>query len=240
MPALLAIERHGAVALVTLQRPEKRNALSISLRVELADAFERLSADGSVGCVMLTGAGTAFCAGMDVTQFGGDLANRRRLVETSTGAFRAVGRCPKPVVAAVNGPALAGGFALALICDVRIAAASATFGYPELPIGIPPSYAAARAALAPAAARELCLTGRVIDASEALRLGVVSEVCPDDELRDRALALATRIAGMPREAQVETKRRILLDGEQAFGALFAEEERVFKEALLEGEPDPAA
>jgi enoyl-CoA hydratase/carnithine racemase len=240
VPALLTIEEHGAVALVTLQRPEKRNALSISLRVELADAFERLSADGAVGCVVLTGAGTAFCAGMDVTQFGGDPENRRRLVETSTGAFRAVGRCPKPVVAAVNGPALAGGFALALICDIRIAGASATFGYPELPIGIPPSYAAARAALAPSAARDLCLTGRVIEAAEALRLGVVTEVSADDELRERALALATRIAGMPRQAQVETKRRILLDGERAFGALFAEEERVFKEALLEGEPDPAA
>jgi enoyl-CoA hydratase/carnithine racemase len=238
--SLLSIEEHDDVALVTLERPEKRNALSIALRVELADAFERISLDDSVGCVMLTGAGRAFCAGMDVTQFGGDLEHRRRLVETSTGAFRAVGRCPKPVVAAVNGPALAGGFALALICDIRIAADSATFGYPELPIGIPPSYAAARAALSPAAARDLCLTGRVIDSGEALRMGVVSEVCADAELRERALGVAARIAGMPRAAQVESKRRILRDGERAFGDLFAEEERVFKEALLEGEPDPAA
>jgi enoyl-CoA hydratase/carnithine racemase len=240
VPALLTISEQGAVAVVTLQRPEKRNALSIDLRVELADAFERLSLDDSVGCLMLTGAGAAFCAGMDVTQFGGDLDNRRRLVETSTGAFRAVGRCPKPVVAAVNGPALAGGFALALICDIRIAAETATFGYPELPIGIPPSYAAARAALAPAVARDLCLTARVIGAAEALRLGVVSEVCSDAELRERALALAAQIAGMPRAAQIETKRRILRDGERAFGELFAEEERVFREALFEGEPDSAA
>ena len=240
MPALLSIEEHDDVAVVTLERPEKRNALSIDLRVELADAFERLSADNGVGCVVLTGAGTSFCAGMDVTQFGGDLEHRRALVETSTGAFRAVGRCPKPVVAAVNGPALAGGFALALLCDIRVAAERATFGYPELPIGIPPSYAAARAALTPAAARELCLTGRVIGAEEALRLGVVAEVCGDAELRERAQDLAQRIAGMPRAAQVETKRRILRDGERAFGELFAEEERVFRAALLEGEPDPAA
>ena len=240
MPALLSIEEHDDVAVVTLERPEKRNALSIDLRVELADAFERLSADNGVGCVVLTGAGTSFCAGMDVTQFGGDLEHRRALVETSTGAFRAVGRCPKPVVAAVNGPALAGGFALALLCDIRVAAERATFGYPELPIGIPPSYAAARAALTPAAARELCLTGRVIGAEEALRLGVVAEVCGDEELRERAQDLAQRIAGMPRAAQVETKRRILRDGERAFGELFAEEERVFRAALLEGEPDPAA
>jgi enoyl-CoA hydratase len=240
VPALLSIEEHDHVSVVTLERPEKRNALSISLRVELADAFERLSTDETVGCIVLTGAGTAFCAGMDVTQFGGDLEHRRRLVETSTGAFQAVGRCPKPVVAAVNGPALAGGFALALLCDIRIAAERATFGYPELPMGIPPSYAAARAALTPAAARELCLTGRVIGAEDALRLGVVSEVCADDELRERAFGIAQRIADMPRPAQVETKQRILRDGERAFGELFAEEERAFRAALLEGEPDPAA
>ena len=111
MPALLTIEPHGAVAVVTLQRPEKRNALSIDLRVELADAFTRLAGDDGVACIVLTGAGTAFCSGMDTGQFGGDSEHRRRLVETSTGAFHAVGRCPKPVVAAVNGPALAGGFA---------------------------------------------------------------------------------------------------------------------------------
>jgi enoyl-CoA hydratase/carnithine racemase len=237
---LLSIEEHDDVAIVTLERPEKRNALSIDLRVELADAFRRLSVDETVGCVVLTGTGTAFCAGMDTTQFGGDAEHRRRLVETSTGAFRAVGRCPKPVVAAVNGPALAGGFALALLCDIRIAAERATFGYPELPIGIPPSYAAARAALTPAAARELCLTGRVIGSQEALRLGVVSEVCGDGDLRDRVLSVALGIAEMPRAAQLETKRRILRDGERAFGELFAEEERVFRSALLEGEPDPAA
>jgi len=240
MPSLLAISERGRVAVVTLQRPEKRNALSIDLRVELQDAFERLAGDGSVGCIMLTGAGTAFCAGMDTSQFGGDLDNRRRLVETSTGAFQAVGQCPKPVLAAVNGPALAGGFALALLCDIRIASETATFGYPELPIGIPPSYASARAALSPAVARELCLTGRVIDAAEALRVGVVTEVCPPGELRERTTEVAEKIAGMPQSAQEETKRRILMDGERSWGELFAEEGRVFREVLLGGEPDSAA
>jgi enoyl-CoA hydratase len=240
MPSLLAISERGRVAVVTLQRPEKRNALSIDLRIELQDAFERLAGDGSVGCIMLTGAGTAFCAGMDTSQFGGDLDNRRRLVETSTGAFQAVGQCPKPVLAAVNGPALAGGFALALLCDIRIASETATFGYPELPIGIPPSYASARAALSPAVARELCLTGRVIDAAEALRIGVVTEVCPPGELRERTTVVAEQIAGMPQSAQEETKRRILMDGERSWGELFAEEGRVFREVLLGGEPDSAA
>jgi enoyl-CoA hydratase/carnithine racemase len=240
VPELLSIGLREKVAVVTLQRPEKRNALSIELRVEIADAFEHLAGDDDVSCVVLTGAGTAFCSGMDTTQFGGDLDHRRRLVETSTGAFRAVGRCPKPVVAAVNGPALAGGFALAMLCDVRVASTSASFGFPELPIGIPPSYASVRAALPPAAARELCLTGRLFDADEALRLGVVSEVCEEDDVARRALEVAMGIASMPLGATLETKRRILLDGERSWGALFAEEERVFRAALLEGEPDPAA
>ena len=138
MAGLLSIERREEVAVVTLQRPEKRNALSIDLRVELADAFAALGGDEEIGCIVLTGAGSAFCSGMDTTQFGGDLEHKRRLVETSTLAFDAVGDCPRPVIAAVNGPALAGGFALALLCDLRIASDEARFGYPELPRGIPP------------------------------------------------------------------------------------------------------
>ena len=146
------------------RRPEKRNALSIELRSELADAFaaplgrRRRSAASSSPA-----RARAFCSGMDTSQFGGDRAHRERLVETSTVAFEAVGDCPRPVVAAVNGPALAGGFALSLLCDLRIAAPAATFGYPELPRGIPPSYAAARAVLPATVAQELCLTGRVVE-----------------------------------------------------------------------------
>jgi enoyl-CoA hydratase len=240
VPALLTIEPRGAVALVTLQRPDKRNALSIDLRLELTDAFTGLAGDDSVACIVLTGAGPAFCSGMDTSQFGGDPAHRRRLVESSTGAFHAVGRCPKPVLAAVNGPALAGGFALALLCDVRLAAESATFGYAEVALGIPASYAAARAALAPAVARDLCLSGRVLEADEAVRLGVVSDVWPDDALIDAALERAESIAQLPRAAVLETKRRIVLDGRRSWGALFDEEERAFRAALLDGEPEPAA
>src|SRR5881628_227390 len=132
---------------LTLDRPEKRNALSLELRDELADALEAAEGDEATRCVLLTGAGSAFCAGMDVTQFGGDRANKERIVETSTRLFRALAGLPLPIVAAVNGPALAGGFALALLCDMRVAAEEASFGFPELPRGIPPSYAAARAAL---------------------------------------------------------------------------------------------
>lgn len=231
MAGVLSIERRGAVALVTLHRPEKRNALSIELRVELADAFGRVSDDEEVGCVVLTGAGPAFCAGMDVTQFGGDREHKLRLVETSTLAFDAVGLCTRPVVAAVNGPALAGGFALALLCDLRIASEDATLGYPELPRGIPPSYAAARAVLPATVAQDLCLTGRIVDAAEALRLGVVREVAAGDVV-ERALKLAEQVAALPRDAVLETKRRALLEREQLWGFLFDEERRVFSRALL--------
>jgi enoyl-CoA hydratase/carnithine racemase len=228
---LLSIERHGEVAVVTLQRPEKRNALSIDLRVELADAFAGLSGDESVGCVVLTGAGTAFCSGMDTDQFGGDRANRERLVQTSTLAFKAVGDCRRPVIAAVNGAAVAGGFALALLCDLRVASHTATFGYPELPKGIPPSYAAARAVLPATVAQELCLTGRIVRATEAQRLGIVREVVSGDVL-PRALSLANRVAELPRQAILETKRRTLLERSHLWGFLFDDEERVFRRALL--------
>jgi enoyl-CoA hydratase/carnithine racemase len=240
MAGLLSLERREEVAVVTLQRPEKRNALSIDLRVELTDAFAGLGEDQEVGAIVLTGAPPAFCSGMDTTQFGGDRAHRERLVETSIGCFRAVSGCLKPTVAAVNGPALAGGFALALLCDLRLAAEEASFEFPELPRGIPPSYAAARAALPAPVAAELTLTGRLLDAAGALRMGIVGAVYPPDELMPRAVELAGRIASAPRQATTQTKRRILLDRDRMIGHLFDEEERLLREALLGDDPDEAA
>jgi enoyl-CoA hydratase len=231
MSEILKVERDGEVATVTLNRPEKRNALSIDLRVAIADAFAQLSKDDGVGCVILTGAGTAFCSGMDTTQFGGNREHRQRLVETSTAAFDGVSKCERPVVAAVNGPAIAGGFALALLCDLRIASGSARFGYPELPRGIPPSYAAARAVLPATVAQELCLTGRIVDAPEAQRLGIVREVA-NGHVVERANELAQRIAGLPRAAILETKRRTMLERTHLWGFLFEDEEKTFRRALL--------
>jgi 3-hydroxypropionyl-coenzyme A dehydratase len=233
---LLSIERDGEVALVTLERPEKRNALSIELRVELAEALDRLGDDAGIGCVVLTGAGTAFCSGMDVTQFGGDRDHKRRLVETSTLAFEAVGGCTRPVVAAVNGPAIAGGFALALLCDLRIASREATFGFPELPRGIPPSYASARAVLPAAVAQDLCLTGRIVGAAEASSLGVVRDVV-EGEVVAAGMELAHRVAGLPRDAVLETKRRTRLERDRLWGFLFEDERRAFRRALLGEEPE---
>lgn len=233
----LVIDRDGRVAVVTLNRPEKRNALSIELREALAKAFTELAGNDSVGCIVLTGAGSAFCSGMDTTQFSGDLEHRRRLVESSTAAFEAVGESPKPVVAAVNGPALAGGFALALLCDLRIASSEARFGYPELPQGIPPSYAAARAVLPATVAQELCLTGRIVSSQEAKKLGIVREVSPGD-VADRGRQLAERVAGLPSRSVTETKRRTLLERKHLWGFLFDEERQAFRRALL-GEENAA-
>ena len=230
---VLTVEHRKPVAVVTLNRPEKRNALSIELRIELAEAFRDLSANDEVACTVLTGAGTAFCSGMDTTQFGGDRANRERLVKTSTLAFDAVSECRSPVIAAVNGPALAGGFALSLLCDMRIAGQGSIFGYPELPKGIPPSYAAARAVLPATVAQELCLTGRLVDAHEAHRLGIAREIVADgNDVVERAVEIANKVAALPRAAVLETKRRTQLERRHLWGFLFAEEKDVFRRALL--------
>jgi len=228
MPGRVCIERDGALAVLTLDRPEKRNALSIDLRLALADRLDEVACDEHLACALLTGAGSAFCAGMDVTQFGGDRAHKQRLVESSARCFETVARSPKPLVAFVNGPAIAGGFALALLCDVRVAAPAARMGFPELGRHIPPSYAAARAALPEAMARELCLTGRVLDAGEAQRRGVVASV------GDRAHALATahEIAAAPPAATREVKRRALLAGEATWLRLLADELEQLRAALL--------
>jgi enoyl-CoA hydratase/carnithine racemase len=240
MAGLLSLELDRNVALVTLQRPEKRNALSIDLRLELAHAFGRLAEEDDVGCAVLTGAGSAFCSGMDITQFGGDRANRERLVDSSVAAFGAVAGFPKPLVGAINGPAVAGGFVLALHCDVRVASETARFGFAELPRGIPPSYAAARAVLAEPLARELVLTGRLLDASEARAAGVVSEVVPFEDVVGRAVDLAQGIAARPPAVLRELKRRILRDAEHARGHLAKDEERVFRAALLGDDSDDSA
>jgi enoyl-CoA hydratase/carnithine racemase len=228
----LAVERSDGVALVTLDRPEKRNALSLELRERFAAALSELAGDDDVRCLVLTGTGSAFSSGMDLTEFGGDRAHKERIVELSAAAFGGLGRFPKPALAAVNGPAIAGGFVLALLCDLRVASETASFGFPELPRGIPPSYAAARAALPAQLARELCLTGRLLDAREALDLGVVSELA--DPVLERTLELAGRMAALPEFATRHTKRRILLEREHLFGPLFDDDERLLRESLLGG------
>ncbi len=231
-PELVTVERADAVATVTLNRPEKRNALSLDLRARLTDELNALASDDDVRCVLLTGVGPAFCAGMDMTEFGGDRAHKERIVELSVSLFRTLGDFPKPVVAAINGPAVAGGFALALLCDLRIASTDAQMGFLENRRGIPPSYAAARAALPAAIATELCLTGRLLEADEAQRLGVVAEVHAPTDLMARATARAQAVAAAPPSASLETKRRILIERETCWRPLFDVEKQALREALL--------
>jgi enoyl-CoA hydratase/carnithine racemase len=221
-------EIDGRLAVLTLDRPERRNALSIELRLALAGALDGLAGDDAVHGALLTGAGPAFCAGMDVSQFGGDRGNREALLESTARCFGAVARFPKPLVAYVNGPAIAGGFALALLCDVRIAAPQARMGFPEIGRHIPPSYAAARAALPEALARELCLTGRLLGAEEAERRGVVAAIAG----REEALATARAIADAPPAATREVKRRALLHAERTWLPLLEDELERLREALL--------
>jgi enoyl-CoA hydratase/carnithine racemase len=222
----LTIERRGAAALLTLNRPEKRNALSIQLRLDLAEAFAELERDDAVSAIGLTGTPPAFCAGLDVSEFGGDTAHRELLVDSTARCFRAVARCAKPTVALINGPAIAGGFGIALLCDVRVAAPGARVGFPELGRFIPPSYAAAAWSLPAAVARDLCLTGRLLDASEALALGVVSRISDSRQALDE-------IAAAPAAATAEVKRRILQERDGASAdQLLADEELMLRTAIL--------
>ncbi len=225
---LLERTTDGAVATLTLQRPEKRNALSIALRRELAAALRATAADEDVRAVVLTGARPAFCAGMDVTEFGGDAAHRRDLVESTEAMLDALLEHSRPLLAAVNGPALGGGFVLALLCDVRIAGPRAQFGFPEVQRGIPASYGAARAALPRGVAADLCLTGRLVAAAEARELGIVSAVTWDAlaAAQDRA----AQIAALPPGGLATTKTWMAQDG--AWRGLLAQERHAFRAAVL--------
>jgi len=215
------VERRDGVGVVTLALPEKRNALTREVRTGVQEALESLGRDDEIGCVVLTGEGDTFCSGLDrgeLMQAGDPSSDLGPLT------YAPVAECPVPIIAAVNGPALAGGFALALHCDMRVASDSARFGFLAHGKGIPPSYAAARSVLAPGTARDLCVTGRVVEADEALRLGVVSEVAGPGDLMTRVMEIAAEVAASPRPIVLEMKRRFLSDQAQGVDALMREEE----------------
>lgn len=199
------------VALVTLDRPERRNALSISLRDGLADLLDELAADDTVRCVVLTGVGTTFSAGFDLGEFttaADDPAFAERLWASSDRYHATVLSFPLPLVAAVNGPAIAGGFDLAVCCDVRVGAERAHFSHPERTFG-PVVYGPLRELVGGAVARDLCLTGRRLDAAEAHRVGLLRSVVPDERVVDEALAVAVATAEAPRALLADTKAKIL-------------------------------
>ena len=202
------------IGVLTLARPGKRNALSIKLRSDLTDTLARWADDDHVRVAVLTGEGPAFSAGFDLGEFGQpELA--RAIRHNSTAYHRAVWSFPKPLIAAVNGPAMGGGFDLALLCDMRIASGAASFGHPEIKFGAPPLFTPLRWIVGDGAARDLCLTGQPIDADEAMRIGLVSRVVARDALLDEALGAARQIAEAPQPALQTTKR--YLSGNQGLG-----------------------
>lgn len=211
MSALQEDRPADGVALLTLDRPERRNALSIALRDALADALDGLAADESVRCVVLTGAGSTFSAGFDLAEFttaAEDPAFAERLWASSDRYHATVLSFPLPLVAAVNGPAIAGGFDLAVLCDVRVGAETARFAHPERTFG-PVVYGPLRELVGGAVARDLCLTGRTLDADEALRLGLLRSVVAAEQVLDEALAVAVTTAEAPRALLADTKAKIL-------------------------------
>ena len=195
------IERRDRVAIVTIDRPEKRNAMSPTFFRELPEVLGVLDADEAVRAVVLTGAGEAFSAGGDIASFAelrGTPAVRRHLRRVFD-AFHAVERAELPVIAAVNGIAFGGGTELTLACDLVVASERATFSFKEATVGLIPGYGVVRgpAVIGRHWTRWLALTADVIDADQALEIWLVQKVVPHDDLLDEAVAVAERIAGHP-------------------------------------------
>ncbi len=194
----LLLERRSRVAIITINRPDKRNALNIKTREEGAALLEDLRNDDSVRVVVFTGAGDkAFVAGADIAEFAGRTAITQRDVMTGRSLFTAIDTFPKPIIAMVNGYCLGGGCELALACDIRIASDSASFGQPEINLGIIPGGGGTQRLtrlVGEGKAMELILTGEIIDAKTAFSIGLVNHVVPGDQLEAKTMDIANRIA----------------------------------------------
>jgi enoyl-CoA hydratase/carnithine racemase len=219
----------GAV-LVRIDRPEARNALDVPTRVALAAAFERLGADPDVRAIVLTGTGKAFAAGADLK----DMAERSAvdmMLRRTHLQWQAISGCPKPVIAAVNGFALGGGCELAMHADIILAGESARFGQPEIKVGIMPGAGGTQRmlrAIGKYKTMKLLLTGAIVDAGEAERMGLVSEVVPDDALMSRATELALEIAALPPLAAEQIKEVALLGEDIPLASALALERKAFQ------------
>jgi enoyl-CoA hydratase len=223
-------EPDPGVALVTIDRREALNALDAAVMAGLADAFGRLDADPACRVIVLTGTGTkAFAAGADIKS----MARATPDTISAAGGFEhwaALGATGLPVVAAVRGFALGGGCELAMLCDLIVAGDDARFGQPEIRLGVIPGAGGTQRltrAIGKARAMELILTGRTIEAREAERMGLVSLVVPAEETLDRALELATTIAGMPPLAVRAAKAAVRAAAELPLGEGLALEQRTF-------------
>jgi 2-(1,2-epoxy-1,2-dihydrophenyl)acetyl-CoA isomerase len=201
MSVELTIE--GAVAKVVLNRPEKLNALSMEMREQLYEHFQRLRFDDAVRAILVTGAGRAFCSGADVGRMGGDhdlRAGRERFQKGAHSYIGTLHAIEKPVIAAVRGPTVGIGWSIALACDLIVASETARFSQIFRRIGLAPDGGAIwflTRRIGMAKAKELVFTGRFVEAAEALALGLVNEVVPDEALMPRAEALAAEMAAGP-------------------------------------------
>src|SRR5213593_611149 len=196
----LILESRGRVAVLTVNRPEKLNALDIRTRAEILAAFEELARENEIRVVVITGAGDkAFIAGADINEFAGKTALEQREIMRSRRAFDSVEDFPKPVIAMINGFALGGGCELAMACDIRIASTRAKLGQPEIKLGIIPGGGGTQRLprlIGEGKAMELILTGDMISAEEAYSLGLVNHVVAPEELESTTMEIAGKIAEM--------------------------------------------
>jgi enoyl-CoA hydratase len=207
----ILVERRGAVGIVTLYRPQALNALNAALIGELDAALDEFERDDAIGAIVLTGTEKAFAAGADVKEMVAKTYPQTYCEDFITRGWERLGQCRKPVVAAVAGFALGGGCEIAMMCDIVIAADTARFGQPEILLGTMPGAGGTQRLtrfVGKAKAMDLCLTGRMMDAAEAERAGLVSRVVPLAELLAEAVKVAERVAQMSRPIAMMVKESI--------------------------------
>ena len=207
----ILVETRGAVGLITFNRPQALNALCDALVRELGAALDAFEKDEAVGAIVLTGSERAFAAGADIKEMAEKSFVDCYLADFITDGWERVTICRKPVIAAVAGFALGGGCEMAMMCDTVIAGESAKFGQPEITLGIIPGSGGTQRltrAVGKAKAMEMVLSGRMMDAAEAERSGLVSRVVPDDKLVEEALKLGAKIASLSRPAVLAAKEAV--------------------------------
>ena len=238
----LQVEIDQRVGLVTLHRPEARNALSVALMQELQDVLTRFETDDDVGAVVLTGGPRQFSTGADIREMcDRDYAQLflSDFPDTPSSLWRQVAQCRKPIVAAVAGPALGGGCELALLCDFILAAESARFGQPEVKLGTMPGAGGTQRLarfVGKSKAMEMCLTGRLVDAQEAERMGLVSRVVPDERLAAEARAVAHAISALSMPAVMAIKESVNMAFEAPLSAGLNFERRAFQATFATAGP----
>jgi enoyl-CoA hydratase len=204
----ILVETRGRVGLITLNRPKALNALNAALIADLGQALDAFEANDEIGAIVLTGSERAFAAGADIKEMAGKSYMDVYLADFITRGWERITTCRKPIVAAVAGHALGGGCEVAMMCDFIIAAENAKFGQPEISIGTIPGAGGTQRLpryVGKSKAMEMCLTGRVMDAAEAERSGLVSRVVPVADLLPEALKAAEKIASMSRPLAMMVK-----------------------------------